>query len=312
MIDIYKTWVRGGRRRRLPDRHRQAREHGVLAAVRPGAAGLRRVASATTTSSCSARSSTPTREFMSQYTTEGRLQATVDFGFQGSGVDFAKGKPDDRAAASSSRSTTGSPTPTPTPTRCRRSSATTTWAGSGSFLGDTGATGNELLERDEFAHSLMYLTRGQPVVYYGDEQGFVGDGGDQDARRGHVPVSRWRPTTTTTSSAPTPRLPTSNFDTGSPALPAHRRARRRCARSTRRWPTARRSTGTPTTARASSPSAGSGRGASNVEYVVAANNADTTKTATFDDVPAGQQLHLKRLAEPRAAAQRSRPTPRAG
>ena len=30
---------------------------------------------------------------MSQYTTEGRLQATVDFGFQGSGVNFAKGKP---------------------------------------------------------------------------------------------------------------------------------------------------------------------------------------------------------------------------
>ena len=29
----------------------------------------------------------------------------------------------------------------------------------------------------------MYFTRGQPVVYYGDEQGFTGDGGDQDARQ---------------------------------------------------------------------------------------------------------------------------------
>ena len=32
----------------------------------------------------------------------------------------------------------------------------------------------------------MYLTRGQPVVYYGDEQGFVGDGrsaADKDARQ---------------------------------------------------------------------------------------------------------------------------------
>ncbi len=36
--------------------------------------------------------------FMSQYTTEGKLQATVDFGFQGSGVNFAKGRGDDRAA----------------------------------------------------------------------------------------------------------------------------------------------------------------------------------------------------------------------
>ncbi len=29
----------------------------------------------------------------------------------------------------------------------------------------------------------MYLTRGQPVVYYGDEQGFAGTGGDKDARQ---------------------------------------------------------------------------------------------------------------------------------
>ncbi|EYR63988.1 alpha-1,6-glucosidase [Actinotalea ferrariae CF5-4] len=32
------------------------------------------------------------------------------------------------------------------------------------------------LERSKLAHSLMYLTRGQPVVYYGDEQGFIGQG----------------------------------------------------------------------------------------------------------------------------------------
>nr|WP_297424838.1 pullulanase-type alpha-1,6-glucosidase [uncultured Actinotalea sp.] len=32
------------------------------------------------------------------------------------------------------------------------------------------------MERSKLAHSLMYLTRGQPVVYYGDEQGFIGQG----------------------------------------------------------------------------------------------------------------------------------------
>src|SRR4051812_7580559 len=52
----------------------------------------------------------------------------------------------------------------------------------GKFLRDAGNTGSELLARDLFTHSLMYVTRGQPVVYYGDEQGFTGDGGDQDAR----------------------------------------------------------------------------------------------------------------------------------
>ena len=36
--------------------------------------------------------------FMSQYTTEGRLQATVDFGFQGSGVELRQGQAHDRAA----------------------------------------------------------------------------------------------------------------------------------------------------------------------------------------------------------------------
>ena len=29
----------------------------------------------------------------------------------------------------------------------------------------------------------MFLTRGQPVTYYGDEQGFIGAGGDKDARQ---------------------------------------------------------------------------------------------------------------------------------
>ena len=33
----------------------------------------------------------------------------------------------------------------------------------------------------------MYLSRGNPVIYYGDEQGFVGDGGDQDARQDMFP-----------------------------------------------------------------------------------------------------------------------------
>jgi hypothetical protein len=35
--------------------------------------------------------------------------------------------------------------------------------------------------------TLVYLVRGNPVIYYGDEQGFVGDGGDQDARQDMFP-----------------------------------------------------------------------------------------------------------------------------
>ncbi len=50
-----------------------------------------------------------------------------------------------------------------------------------------GASDAELVARSELAHALMYFGRGMPVVYYGDEQGFTGDGGDQDARQDMMP-----------------------------------------------------------------------------------------------------------------------------
>ena len=49
------------------------------------------------------------------------------------------------------------------------------------------ATEAELLARDRLAHELMYFSRGNPVVYFGDEQGFTGAGGDQDARQDMFP-----------------------------------------------------------------------------------------------------------------------------
>jgi len=44
------------------------------------------------------------------------------------------------------------------------------------------ASDDELLKRVELGHVLMMTSRGAPTIYYGDEQGFAGDGGDQDAR----------------------------------------------------------------------------------------------------------------------------------
>lgn len=40
----------------------------------------------------------------------------------------------------------------------------------------------EKLARVKLAHAMMFFLRGVPVIYYGDEQGFVGDGNDQAAR----------------------------------------------------------------------------------------------------------------------------------
>lgn len=44
------------------------------------------------------------------------------------------------------------------------------------------ASEQEKLKRMIMSHALMYFSRGIPVVYYGDEQGFTGDGGDVASR----------------------------------------------------------------------------------------------------------------------------------
>ena len=49
------------------------------------------------------------------------------------------------------------------------------------------ATDDEVLKRVTLAHAMLFTLRGVPVVYYGDEQGFAGVGGDQDARQDMFP-----------------------------------------------------------------------------------------------------------------------------
>jgi glycosidase len=44
------------------------------------------------------------------------------------------------------------------------------------------ASDAEILKRTILAHAMMFTLRGVPVIYSGDEQGFAGDGNDQDAR----------------------------------------------------------------------------------------------------------------------------------
>ncbi|GAA1851414.1 pullulanase-type alpha-1,6-glucosidase [Myceligenerans crystallogenes] len=106
------------------------------------------------------------------------MSSVLDFAFQASATSYASGNSAQRLAdlfASDDRYTTPHSSSTALPT----------------FLGnhDMGRVGyllansDDPLQRDELAHELMYLTRGQPVVYYGDEQGFAGPGGDKDARQ---------------------------------------------------------------------------------------------------------------------------------
>jgi glycosidase len=57
-----------------------------------------------------------------------------------------------------------------------------------------GGEGAELLSRDLLGHSLLYLLRGAPAVFYGDEVGIVGRGGDKAARHDlfSTQVAEWQ------------------------------------------------------------------------------------------------------------------------
>ncbi|HEV2780465.1 MAG TPA: alpha-amylase family glycosyl hydrolase [Actinophytocola sp.] len=126
-----------------------------------------------------------TKSFTSQFTTKDRMQSVLDFPFQAAARDFAS---------------RGAPT-----TRLETFFADDDWytdADSNAyqlptFLGNhdmgrfggfvqqdnPGAGDAEWVGRDRLAHELMYFSRGNPVIYYGDEQGFTGSGGDQLARQ---------------------------------------------------------------------------------------------------------------------------------
>lgn len=48
-------------------------------------------------------------------------------------------------------------------------------------------TDDEMLARLKLGHAFLFFARGVPVIYYGDEQGFVSDGNDQLARENMFP-----------------------------------------------------------------------------------------------------------------------------
>ena len=123
--------------------------------------------------------------FMSEFSTTGRLQSTIDFGFQLAARNFAsQGGPTDNLRAFFALDDYYTDTDS-------NAYAMPTFLGNhdmgriGYFLervDQPDATDAELLARSKLTHALMFFSRGQPVIYYGDEQGFVGDGGDKDAR----------------------------------------------------------------------------------------------------------------------------------
>lgn len=131
------------------------------------------------------------------YVRRNKIQTVLDFPFQRTATDFASGYSDAKVLENLFLSDD------------LYTSATSSANDLVTFLGnhDMGRSGyiietkkeqpaNQLLPRTKLANALMYLSRGIPVVYYGDEVGMTGTGAgnDQLARQDMFPtkIDAWK------------------------------------------------------------------------------------------------------------------------
>lgn len=127
--------------------------------------------------------------YVSAFTTAGKLPGALDFGFQGAATAFAA-----RGAATNNLRDFFAKDDYYTDADSNAYSLAKFV--SNHDLGRLGYTlrevrptaiDAELLARTRLAYALTYFTRGFPVVYYGDEQGFVGGGSDRESREDMMP-----------------------------------------------------------------------------------------------------------------------------
>ncbi|WP_328503472.1 pullulanase-type alpha-1,6-glucosidase [Streptomyces sp. NBC_00457] len=225
-------------------------------------------------------------DITSPYVTQGRLDSTLDFPFQEAARQYAS----QGGSAQQLASVFGDDYKYTTDKA--NAYEQVTFLGNhdmgriGYFLNQDNpkATDAELLAKDRLANELMFLSRGNPVVYYGDEQGFTGSGGDKDARQSmfasttadYLDDDQLGTDRTHGSDAYDPRAPLyrqisalAKLRKANPALTDGVQTERYAADGAGIYAISRTDTKTGT------------------EYVVAFNNADAAKTATFATGSAG-------------------------
>ncbi|MFS2316772.1 alpha-amylase family glycosyl hydrolase [Maricaulis sp. D1M11] len=126
---------------------------------------------------------------LARYTTQARLPAYLDFAFQGTARGFMTGNATGADFQSLFRLdhvlAEGTATAAILPTFLGNHDM----GRIGSFIREAypDATDDEMVARLRLAHALMMFSRGVPTIYYGDEQGFVSDGNDRQARENMFP-----------------------------------------------------------------------------------------------------------------------------
>ncbi|MFG3493802.1 pullulanase-type alpha-1,6-glucosidase [Streptomyces sp. NPDC047928] len=121
----------------------------------------------------------------SHYVREGRLDATLDFPFQEAARQYASQGGSAAKLASLFADDHKYTTDKANAYESVNFLGNHDMGRFGTFLKQDNADADdaELLRRYRLANELMFLSRGNPVVYYGDEQGYTGAGGDKDARQ---------------------------------------------------------------------------------------------------------------------------------
>ncbi|MFV0632688.1 alpha-amylase family glycosyl hydrolase [Demequina sp.] len=125
------------------------------------------------------------RAVTSRFTTQVGMPAVLDFPFQGAARDFASGTGNATALADFFAAddwyTDADSSAAELPTFLGNHDMGR--FGSMLLADNPSASDDELLARNRLAHALLLLSRGNPVIYYGDEQGLTGEAGDKAARQ---------------------------------------------------------------------------------------------------------------------------------
>ncbi|MBV1909319.1 MAG: hypothetical protein KUG78_08350, partial [Kangiellaceae bacterium] len=135
----------------------------------------------------------PNPESLSRFTTQGKLPSVLDFGFQQAAADiFYRGKSPTVAQKLFAQDNLYKD-------HDSQADLLMTFLGNhdmgraGYFINQSigkdiiSSSAEDKLQRSILSHAYMFLSRGIPVVYYGDEQGFTGDGNDIAAREDMFP-----------------------------------------------------------------------------------------------------------------------------